>query len=95
MDHQIRAFLSRQKAKPYCLGCLQSHGGLVIKGEDAVHAVLLAVRRYPTAMTVVFQACSVCGIARLCLVFPGRIINSEENRWAIILLASELIPKAA
>jgi hypothetical protein len=92
---ELRAFLSRQKAAHFCLACLQSHAGLGIESEGAAHAALLAVRSYPTALTVVIGTCSTCQSARLCLVFPGRIIDSEENRWAIILLASELIPKAA
>jgi hypothetical protein len=97
MKHQpnLRAFLSRQKSVPYCLACLHSHGGLGIESEGAAHAALLAVRSHPTALTVVFGTCSTCYVARLCLVFPGRFIESEENRWAVILLASELVPKAA
>jgi hypothetical protein len=94
-QYDLRAFLSRQKAAPYCLACLQSHAGLGIESDGAAHAALLAARSYPAALTVVFETCSACKMSRLCLVFPGRVIGREENRWAIILLASELIPKAA
>ena len=97
MNHQsdLRAFLSRQKAIPYCLECLQSHGGLSVGGGDAIQLALHAVRSYPTALTAVIELCSTCGMPKLCLVFPGRIIGPEENCWIVKLLMLQLLPTAA
>ena len=94
-NRHLRAFLSRQKNAGYCIACLTAHGGF---GDTCliVHQVALTVIRvYPNALVVTFADCASCGIRSVCLLFPGKIIDPEENRCSLALLALQYLPLAA
>lgn len=91
----LRAFLSRQKDAGYCIACLTVHGAFGNTDLVVRHVAIAAVQIYPNALAATFADCASCGIRSLCLLFPGKILDAGENRWSLMLLTSEYLPRAA
>lgn len=87
----LRAFLSRQKDIPYCLECLRETGMFHISGGaeftneccEMVNLAATSLSAFPTALMFTRGCCHICSAPRVCIVFPGRIVNQTESQSSL------------